>query len=213
MVVSSWFYDEVVRHNERPLANAYRPIQVIAKETDTTAWISSLPDGPVPEVETRAEPNRGRVWGVPARLNRFAGRQSLLTALHGSLHAGQTAVVQAVHGMGGVGKTTIALEYAHRFGDEYDIAWWVPSEAPELIPGRLAELARALHLVDASEATGTAVARLLGMLRTRDRWLLVFDNAEDPTALRQFLPGRGGHVVVTSRNPDWGDVGVPLAVQ
>ncbi|NNN38398.1 hypothetical protein HLK59_50605, partial [Streptomyces sp. S3(2020)] len=53
---------------------------------------------------------------------------------------------------------------------------------------------------------------LLGQLRTRSRWLLVFDNAEDPDALAPFLPGGPGHVLITSRNPHWHTHAVPLDV-
>ncbi len=35
------------------------------------------------------------------------------------------------------------------------------------------------------------------------RWLVVFDNAEQPAALGEYLPAGPGHVLITSRNPDW----------
>jgi hypothetical protein len=44
------------------------------------------------------------------------------------------------------------------------------------------------------------------------RWLLVFDNAEDPQALTTFLPDGPGHVVITSRNPSWSAIAKTVAV-
>ena len=54
-------------------------------------------------------------------------------------------------------------------------------------------------------AEGACHGPVLGALRGRDRWLLVFDNAKDPTALDRSLPGGAGHVLITSRNPSGGE--------
>jgi tetratricopeptide repeat protein/TIR domain-containing protein/NB-ARC domain-containing protein len=152
-----------------------------------------------------------QVWRIPARLGTFTGRTSLLSALHDALTMEKPTVVQALNGMGGVGKTTLALEYAHRHAADYDVAWWVRAEQPDLIPDQLASLAQALELATSADLPDIAVARLLGQLRGQDRWLLVFDNAENPTVLSQFLP-TGGHIIVTSRDPRWDTAGAAVEV-
>ena len=136
----------------------------------------------------------------------------MLVELHQRLGAEEpTLVVQALYGLGGVGKTQLAIEYVHRFAADYDLVWWIDAEQPVLIPGQLAALAARLNLPTGATAADT-VERLLAELRGRDRWLLIFDNAERPSDVAGYQPGGAGHVLITSRYPGWGALGGRLEV-
>jgi len=198
------------------VAAQYSAVGDAISTLDTDARIETHSDREyLPDAETAASPvatGAVRVWNIPARSVEFTGRHQLLSDLRAALCAGGQAVVQAVHGIGGVGKTTTAIEYAHRHADAYDIAWWVPAEDPTLVPDRLVELAHAMRLAEPSDATTPAIGRLFGALQERGRWLIVFDNAEQSGALHRFLPGGSGHVIITSRNPDWHGIATGLSV-
>jgi tetratricopeptide (TPR) repeat protein len=153
-----------------------------------------------------------KVWNAPIRNRMFLGRDQVLDAMRNRLQDDGTAVVQALHGMGGVGKTQLAIEYAHRFSAEYDLVWWFAAEKPELISDQYLTLAIEAGLVSHDEDTKTAVGRVKAYLHERSRWLLLFDNAEDPAQLVPWLPVGTGHVVITSRNPEWGEVAAPVSV-
>src|SRR4051794_23905396 len=152
------------------------------------------------------------VWKVPPRNPRFTGRDGMLNELRRRLRTGEaTLVVQALYGLGGVGKTQLATEYAHRFAADYDLVWWIDAEQPVLIPGQLAVLAARLDL-PSGPTVADLVERLLAELRRRDRWLLVFDNADRPADIAAFRPGGAGHVLITSRSPGWGALGGRMEV-
>ena len=153
-----------------------------------------------------------RVWNIPARNPGFTGRDGLLAEVRERLLAGDRAVVQALHGMGGVGKTQLAAEYAHRFAGTYDLAWWINAEQGGLIGDQVAALGLALGCVQPGAGTQTVRAAVLAELRHRGRWLLVFDNAEDPADVAPWLPGGGGHVLITSRQRGWDEVAAPVEV-
>lgn len=159
-----------------------------------------------------ASPSR-KIWGgVPARNPGFKGREELLGAVRDALAGGDRAVVQALHGMGGVGKTQIAIEYAHRFAVDYDLVWWVNSERPELIAEQFAMLGNELGCTRPGAQVAEVQRAVLSALHERARWLLVFDNVERPDHVAPWLPGGAGHVVITSRFYGWDDLAVPVSV-
>ena len=153
-----------------------------------------------------------RVWNIPVRNPGFTGRDGLLVAVRERLLAGDSAVVQAFQGMGGVGKTQLATEYAHQFAGTYDLAWWIDSEQAGLIGDQFAALGVALGCVEPDAGTEAVRAAVLATLRERGLWLLIFDNAEKPADITGWLPGGGGHVLITSRENKWAEVAVPVEV-
>lgn len=150
------------------------------------------------------------VWSVPARNAQFSGRGEELARLRAMF--AESAVV-ALYGIGGVGKTQLAIEYAHRAEDYYEIIWWIAAEQPELVDLRLANIAVGLGLVPQGADRSIAAQTALGHLRRRSKWLLVFDNATDAAALSPWLPGGGGHVLITSRIASWHELATPFELQ
>ncbi|GAA0410400.1 hypothetical protein Acor_35330 [Acrocarpospora corrugata] len=168
------------------------------------------------QLGTRYPGTQPSIWSVGTRNASFTGRNLALETLRNQLLGSSQAVVlpQALYGMGGVGKTQVALEYAHRFAADYDLVWWIPAEQPDLINPMLAELARRIGLpVSDSVVEGALAAReALRRGEPHARWLLIFDNAGDPEELKPFLPGGSGHVIVTSRIQTWSNIAAPLEV-
>ncbi|MFF4115456.1 FxSxx-COOH system tetratricopeptide repeat protein [Streptomyces sp. NPDC001714] len=109
----------------------------------------------------------------------------------------------AVVGVGGVGKTQLAIEYAHRFASHYNVIWWIKAESPVSVLDDLTHLAQRLEIppdADSNVVLGT----LWRELGARHRWLLVFDNALDSATVAAHLPPlTNGDVLVTSYVRSW----------
>ncbi|MFF5273117.1 FxSxx-COOH system tetratricopeptide repeat protein [Streptomyces sp. 900116325] len=186
-----------------------------AAEAERRMLVSlSLPTDPLPDqADTRPGPrfpaDTPEVWGgVPRRNTRFTGRERLLgDTYHAFQGAGRGAGVVTFHGMSGVGKTQLAAEYVYRFGSEYDVVWWVPADRRALYRQKLAELAPELGLPTGAEY-GERLRAVRDSLRRGDpysHWLLVLDGADEPEHIWDLVPTGPGHVLITSRNPEWGE--------
>ena len=154
---------------------------------------------------------RGRTFvGVPPRIAGFTGRADALDRLDAILTRDKPAAVTqvsraAVQGMGGVGKTSLAVEYAHRFRNLYDGVWWCPAETRTDLMTSLAALAVEFEAASSEEADieKAAKAALRRLAEQREIWLLVYDNVTAPEEIADLLPAAGARVLITSRFSDW----------
>jgi tetratricopeptide (TPR) repeat protein len=149
---------------------------------------------------------------LPADVAGFVGRGAGLAALDRLLDPtapANTVVVSAVSGTAGVGKTALALHWAHRVAElfpdgqlyvnlrGYD-ASGVGTEPAEAVRGFL----DAFNVAPAQIPTGLdAMAALYRSLMAGRRMLVLLDNARDAEQVRPLLPGSAGcRALVTSRD-------------
>ena len=137
----------------------------------------------------------------------FVGRAEVMAELERALSGESQTITQTVHGLGGVGKTTLALHYAHDHAGAYRLVWWIRSDTPELIEAGFAALTVRLRGEESSDLTTTQAAEwAVGWLQTHPGWLLVFDNAEKPGDVHAWtgqLRASGRHLITSRYKRGW----------
>ena len=148
--------------------------------------------------------------GLPVRLaprpEVLAGREGLLAELDARLTAsGRPGLRTAVLcGLGGAGKTSLAVEYAHRHLAEVEVCWQFAADNAAVLAAEFTVLAAqmgAREVVDVRDPVASVHA-VLG--RKQAGWLLVFDNVTDRASVERFVPPAGnGRVLVTTQSQHW----------
>ncbi|MFC1855275.1 tetratricopeptide repeat protein [Thermodesulfobacteriota bacterium] len=154
----------------------------------------------------------------PYNQNLFTGRKKILEKLHKNLKPGGKAALtqpQAISGLGGIGKTQIAIRYTHEYRKDYSGGiMWITADTEDNILSGFAKIARELGIPEKADVKATA-AEVTHRLHERSRWLLIFDNVDDPAMVKQYMPNPlTGAVLVTSRKEDLSkfDITKPIKV-
>jgi tetratricopeptide (TPR) repeat protein len=219
VIVSSWFFEEVVRHSS--VAAAYSQVEVSVKETRATGWIC-LPD----QAGTAALAMRERLLAdtatprgpaavlrtLPRDTAAFTGRTEELDRLMAGVERADVPdgviCIYAVDGMAGIGKTALALHAAHALSARFpDGQIFVPLHAHTAgqlptDPGEaLATLLLTMGIAAPRIPPGLEARSALWRAHLADkRMLLVLDDAAGSDQVHPLLPGTAGCVVlVTSR--------------
>jgi tetratricopeptide (TPR) repeat protein len=194
--------------------NDVRP-EIVIEIEDVQIQIAELDRQLGPQMEFASSPI-SRTFQVPHRRNpNFTGREELLISLRAALTSDQLADhTQAIYGLGGIGKTQLAVEYAYRHKADYSLVWWVRAEEPTTLATDYARLAQPLNLPERTASEQALVIKAVrAWLEQQGTWLLIFDDAVEPAVVEPYLPySSRGHILITSRYPDWGEIAASLRV-
>ena len=144
-------------------------------------------------------------WNVPYSRNPFfIGREVILTRLATALKIESTMALtqpQAISGLGGIGKTQVAVEYAYRSRANYNAVLWARADIRENVIADFVAIAGLLKLPEKDEQDQMSVVQAVKQwLNTHEKWLLILDNADELSMVREFLPHlQSGHVLLTTR--------------
>lgn len=114
----------------------------------------------------------------------------------------------ALNGLGGVGKTEIAKEYAHLHKNEFNKILFVSATSSEVAASMISGSASSFQINPSIVSDKkNLVNQIVRQIEQTGQNLIIFDNAESPADLEEFLPKSGENfVIITSRNPLWNSI-------
>ena len=122
-----------------------------------------------------------------------------------------SATAATVYGLGGIGKTRAAIEFAHKYADDFTALLFVRADSPENLKKNLAALCSP-SVLDLTEKEAKELevqfAAALHWFQQHPGWLIIFDSVDTETVIKAVgdLLGKitgAGQVLITSRISQW----------
>lgn len=188
---------EKLRASGKSIDNA--PQELDARVETARLSLAALPVDHIPERTTLPQPNN-----MPRHSSSsFTGREGDLHILAKYFMANNIVVIT---GMPGIGKTQLAAEFVHRYGQFFfGGVFWVSFANSQSIEAEIVACGRNMHLEDFDRQSDQQKVALV-----RSEWqkpiarLLIFDNCEDHDLLKKYQPTSGScRLLITSHNTDW----------
>jgi tetratricopeptide (TPR) repeat protein len=181
-------------------------------DTDPLALLATLPLDTLPDPAPLAPGSRMPFSRNPFFVGRAADLGRLAATLKGEGSAAAIGQVAVATGMGGIGKTNVATEFVHRYGQFFaGGVFWMSFADPAGVPGEIAACGVALDIPGFNDLKrDEQVQRVQAVWQQPLPRLLVFDNCDDATPgqaealVQQWKPTTGGcRVLITSRRATW----------
>ena len=188
-------------------------LESLGEDTEVN-WTPLFPRKQKPKTPRSESTPVKTVFNVPLQQNPFfTGRENYIESLHETLKSnGATALsqTQAISGLGGIGKTQTAVEYAYKYKDEYKYIFWVNADSKESLILSFVKIASLLNLsVKNDIQQELTVDAVKHWFKTNHDWLLIFDNADNPKFVEDFIPVQPkGHIILTSRAQIFSNLGI-----
>ncbi len=208
--------------NKLLAAGHYGALSTAEQHQVNAAWLEERPSATADHTYTLADlplqeiPDPGPLpiaSRLPLRPNPlFVGRQAELRALAQAIQTRDTvAVGQTIvtTGLGGIGKTQLAVEFAHRYGRYFPGGvFWLNFTSPEAIAAQIASCGSLEGMALQPDFDNLPLTQQIKLVQRAWREpvnrLLIFDDCHEETLLAQWRPPTGGcRLIITSRRGRW----------
>jgi DNA-binding SARP family transcriptional activator/tetratricopeptide (TPR) repeat protein len=210
----------------RILARSGRPAEALQRyEVIRVRLVEELGTDPGPELRrvyaellagvAAPEPVPHVPRQLPAGVDGFVGREAELKFLDGLLDdrvgaSRRPAVIATITGMAGIGKTALAVHWAHQVADRFpdgqlyvNLRGFDPSGEPMAPAEAISGFLEALQATPGHVPSGLAAqASRYRSLVAGKRMLVLLDNARDADQVGPLVPGGPGCVVIVTGRPE-----------